>query len=405
MTASSNNKASNNQKWIVAVVDEAFSSSVVGNNQKQNRKLLKIPDPATKEERQYVFHQTLDTTSNNTDATATTRSSNIYEIQELQEDFSSFFVGRHVVKNGNLYVVNRMDPLFFVVTTKTSDMSQKQSWQPYDQTMESALPQELQSFTTILVDETQMKNVYETLCNDQTCDETYYKFSVTKTLNWLKKKQDAVYQVLVKQDALMQMAKKQSFQNMTASKGGSVSSSFNMPDVGGAKAAVPSASDNDKDSYSNVTELKIESIQIICNYLSEEWRKVFIESFDGDVIESSVLGTTSTATSNGTKNDSSANPYQTDSGMNTANSSSSSNTSSSSFKKYVDQKKQDMDRQKTAESIKKKKEVMQPRSIANKRLATISTKGMKSLGSFFGAKAPAKTPGTTEPAKKKMKIT
>ena len=37
----------------------------------------------------------------------------IAEFQTLSENFSSFIVGRHIVKDGDLYLINRIDPLFF----------------------------------------------------------------------------------------------------------------------------------------------------------------------------------------------------------------------------------------------------------------------------------------------------
>jgi hypothetical protein len=297
---------------MVAVVDKVFSESP-----KRPSRILKLKDPSTQESRQYVF----------------INDKHIVEVQSLPADFSSFFVGRHIIKDGNLYVLNRVDPLFFVLAAQIiPEESKKSSWQPFDQTLGS-LPQEVQKSVV----ESQMGHLCQTMNNDQTDNVTYLKFSVPKALSWLQKKQERVYQCLLRQDQVKQQREKN---KVSDTKGGSISASFNMPED--PMAATPSSDNNIV--LSDTKQLKIDSIQIVSSYLSEEWSKKFIESLDG-MTEDAVFSTAPKV-----------------------------------FKSASAPLSQEAD-----DTPAKRTKVEAPRTFGNKRLAQVSTKGMKSLGSFFGA--------------------
>jgi hypothetical protein len=298
-------------KWMVAVVDKVFSES-------PNRpsRIVKLKDPSTQESRQYVF----------------VNDKHIVEVQSLPADFSSFFVGRHIIKDGNLYVLNRVDPLFFVLAAQIPEESKKYPWQPFDQTLQS-LPQELQK----LVVESQMGHLCQTLNNDQTDNVTFLKLSVPKALSWLQKKQERVYQCLLRQDQAKKQREKSKGSN---TKGGSISASFNMPED--PMAATPSS---DNIVLSDTKQLKIDSIQIVSSYLSEEWSKKLIESLDG-MTEDAVFSTAP---------------------------------------KVFKSASAPLPQVEADDTPAKRTKLEAPRTFGNKRLAQVSTKGMKSLGSFFGA--------------------
>ena len=306
---------SDGTKWIVAVVDKAFSRNPSSPTNGYSR-IVKLKDPSTQESRQYVFVNDKD----------------IVEVQSIPSDFSSFFVGRHVVKDGHLYVLNRVDPLFFVLAGQIVDEDKKYSWQPFDQTVES-LPREIQKS----VSEPQMVHLCQTLSNDQTDNVTYFKFSVPKALSWLRKKQECVFQCLLRQDQAKQEREKAKF---SSSMGGSISSNFNMPED--PMAATPSS---DNVLISDTKQLKIDSIQIVCSYLSEDWSNKLIEALEG-IDQDAVF---------------SAAPKE--------------QTSASTSLAQVE----------ADETPAKKVKVEKSRTMGNKRLSSISTKGMKSLSSFFGA--------------------
>ena len=75
-------------KWMVAICAKVFQKDQIGRSE-----LTELLDPTTGDPRRYVLVQN-----------GHERQKLIVEIQSLEADFSSFLVGRHVVKDGNLYV-------------------------------------------------------------------------------------------------------------------------------------------------------------------------------------------------------------------------------------------------------------------------------------------------------------
>lgn len=312
--------SSDGPKWLVAVVDSVFSKE--GKNNKDASKLIKLKDPAIGESREYIFANDKD----------------IVEVQSLEADFSSFIIGRHIVKDGNLYVFNRVDPLFWALSQNSPSKECKQ-WVGYEQIVES-LPQEVRKS----LEENQIGHLCLALSPDQTGgDVPYYKFNAEKALKWLQKKYDRVYQCLLHQNQTKQMQEKEII-SKKGREGGSVSASFHMPDAD-PMAATPKSDD----VVSDTKMLKVEAAQVVSSYLSTDWSTKFLESIS---MNQEIVNTVSSA-----KKD---------------------NPPTSAKRTLVE----DSSKEIQNKSIKK---VEQARTMGNKRLAKVNTKGMKSLSSFFGA--------------------
>jgi len=148
--------------------------------------------------------------------------------------------------------------------------------------------------------------------------------------------------------------------------GGSVSSSFN---VGGPIGAVsPPASKKQKVDTTTTPDTKaltIESLQIICNYLNQSWSKKFVEH----------IGYAMDEITNTTK------PKATTREI--------SNESKGSTPAVLTE--DDLNGSSAKKAAANRNEREAARTTGNKRLAKVNTKGMKSIGSFFGVAAPKKT--------------
>jgi hypothetical protein len=315
---------SSNNKWLVALVDDSFSQATA--QRAPPPKIVELNDPATQDPRNYVIVQK----ENQTD---------IVEIQILPSSFSSFLIGRHVVADGNLYVLTHMDPMFWVLAANSPETTQKRSWQPYEQII-SSLPDSVQK----AVVEEQLGHCFQTLCNDQTDNVCFFKFSEEKAIRWLKRKQEKLYQCFLKQDQV----NTQRQQKELNTKGGSVSATFYMP----ADPMAAATTNNIPDESGN-EQFKIESLQVICNYLSPEWSKKFCETMK--LTEEKVLQVP--------------------------------NTKSPKINIVPVS-------QEEPEAPKAKKKVEDSRTAANKRLSKTNIKGMKTMGSFFGG--PASKKGKTQ---------
>jgi hypothetical protein len=195
----------------------------------------------------------------------------------------------------------------------------------------------------------QMGHLCQTMCNNQTDDVTYYKFSVPKALAWLQKKQERVYQSLLKQDQAKQQQEKSSYANDTSMTGGSVSASLNMPNEDPI-ATHPSTASDKVVVLSNTKQLKLHSLQIVFGYLTQEWSKLYIESLDeADMTQDVVYNTTPKHKATST-------------------------TIKSTAPSAVVQE----------ETPKPTKKVESFCTLGNKRLAKVKTKGMSSMSCFFG---------------------
>eukprot|EP00532_Pseudo-nitzschia_australis_P000988 CAMPEP_0168203696 /NCGR_PEP_ID=MMETSP0139_2-20121125/24992_1 /TAXON_ID=44445 /ORGANISM="Pseudo-nitzschia australis, Strain 10249 10 AB" /LENGTH=293 /DNA_ID=CAMNT_0008129565 /DNA_START=8 /DNA_END=887 /DNA_ORIENTATION=- len=283
--------SSKNKKWIVAVQEQPslHIGRTIGT-------LIKIKEPRTDDCRDYA----------------------IISPQN-----------QNMVKDGDLYLINRIDPLFFYLPTQSIEEQdsvgtngdddnkpepRKKSWQPYNQFLEQS---KLSSEVTKFISEKQLQHICSTFENE----ELYFKFSIEKSLDWLKKKQDT------------------------------------------NEVATPHASKTDKSKLATQTDtkfLRIESLQIVCNYLNQTWSKKFVEH----------MGYTMEEVSNSAKSQTNA-AHDLASERNPA------------FPAVLNEDDLNGTSAKKTAAIQKDREAA--RTVGNKRLAKVKTKGMKSIGSFFGA--------------------
>ncbi len=319
-------------------------------------KLVKLIDPGTGEMRDYASMSSMDGNDKY-----------IAEFQTISENFSSFIVGRHIVKDGDLYLINRIDPLFFYLATQSTSSQQntnsansqqpkKQSWQPYEQFLEQS---KLSREVTQCISEEQIQHLCVTFDNE----ELYFKFNADKALNWLRKKQKRLFESLVRQDEHRRKANETRSSKGIGSDsrlGGSVSANFNF----GETISTPAQKESNKSTSTvsprkedNTQSLKMESFQIICNYLNHDWSKKFMEHMGVSMEELTTSGTKQTRSSSVVSPDIQAGKYQAN---------------------------QENKNKKTSSANQKKLATLS-RTVGNKRLAKVNTKGMRSIGSFFGA--------------------
>lgn len=344
--------AQENEKWILAV-----SSKNSANSSLNASSVAKLNDPSTRLPRQYMLAK------NNAADGQPVKS--IVEVRSLPSDYSSFIVGRHIVKDGNLYVLNKVDPLFFVLSELLDPTSTaKIPWQPLDQCL-SGLPEEIRE----CVAESQLAHICETLCTEQTDNVTYFKLSKTKALVWLRRKQERVFQCFLTQEERRRAQEKKRNDKIEkmggGSRGGSVSSTFHIPDDSvSARPSSPESSTSDNVISSKEAErFKMESIQVVTSYLSGVWKQALLDSLE--VSEDRAFGTT--AKPSATTTTTSA---PTTSGLVKVTTTDTSTKVPESVP--------------TVTPKQPKKPVIKARSMGNKQLEKINKRGMTSLTSFFG---------------------
>lgn len=376
-TAKHDNSLSTEERWIVAMTEEgnplvsAFKVDSTGRNgpgtgsstvvvDRGDVIVRTFPDPSTGENRQYFV----------------TEDYQIMEVQSLEADFSSYFVERHVVQDGNLYMVNRVDPLFFFlsaqsITVENKEKEGKRPWRPVDQTVANDnVPHEVQRALLTDFGRCQLRHLCVTFQND---DLFFLKFDTKKALQWLQKKQEGLLKCMIHQHN-EQSRKGKLHRNVDGSSSqatkakGSISDTFIIPDQKelesskDATSGSPSSFDPTCLSEAQKQGLKVECLQIVCNYLNDEWSRAFVDHLGLTV----PLSTEPPNGKNGNQTAVSPDRPSTQDG--------SGDTSLSSS------------------SLSTKKTAQTAQSAGNKQLAKVKTKGMKSIASFFGgtAKKPAK---------------
>lgn len=253
----------------------------------------------------------------------------IYEVQGLEAKYSSYFVGSHVLSNGALHVATRVDPLFFVLANLTSGGK----WQPFEQL---EIPDIIQNCIA-------NKKQYQHVCqvNDQLGDDMLlYKLNDEKVLKWISKKQERAYAVMKKEV----LASKE--QGPTTS---AISQGFNLiEDIDDNMAPTTNTMSTTRDlSCAEQIRVRQHSIQVLCEYLNPEWCSKWLKHLGEN--ESTVLNP-----------DAERKPAK---------------------RTWEEVSVMDMDH---LVAVEKKKPIAQ--SVGLKRLKKVSTKGMKSMSSFFGAK-------------------
>jgi hypothetical protein len=260
-----------------------------------------------------------------------------------------------IVGDGSLYTVTRMDPLFFLLTadrlletTDASSAQPQQQWQPLEQIMDTLMQHDATLVSCLKSNIKQLNHLYDELnhgggVNDDNDDddddsECFYKFSITKALVWLTRKQQAVQQVLLQQQMKAEQKKKNGFLAATAASpsavGGSFCSTFNMiPDQKdimaqkkssattvsveqlAAEAALRAQREEERRLQRQESRARDESIQIVCNYLDDaSWKGAFLKHLHvlSDAEADKVLwGKTTSSSSNGNYNVNNKRPAST----------------------------------------------------------------------------------------------
>jgi hypothetical protein len=325
------------------------------------------------------------------------------EIQSIPCDYGAFLLRQTpsststttattipmIVGDGSLYTVTRMDPLFFLLTAdrlvETGSSSSVGSvgsvggvggtsknhdggdqWQPLEQILDALQDPTLVS--CLQSNPKQLKHLYDELNLDDDKNDRFYKFSVSKALIWLTRKQEAIQQVLLQQQLEKQAAddlkKKKATAETLTTVGGSFCSTFNMiqdndkvdmtqktstssssleqQQQAEAAATLRSKQEEECRLQRQETRAREESIQIVCNYLVDDnasWKGAFLKHlqvYDDNEANKVLWGkTTSSSISISSNNNNNKRPATTTatfaastklSGANSINKSSSSAT-------------------------------------------------------------------------------
>lgn len=187
----------------------------------------------------------------------------ILEINGLDSEYASFLIsGKSSLAlgmNNTLHSFTPIDPLFWLLTEE--HLVQQHSWQPLDQIQTS-----FEDHLSLCIDEKQLSLLFSRMEMDE--DQIFYKFKVEKALEWLERKRQAVY------DTLLAMSKEDHERHQsTWGKEGAFSESFCLS----GDQIDQSATARDTVFQPNEAELKSQSIQIVCEYLDESWRKKYLE--------------------------------------------------------------------------------------------------------------------------------
>eukprot|EP00559_Dactyliosolen_fragilissimus_P002851 CAMPEP_0184859516 /NCGR_PEP_ID=MMETSP0580-20130426/4487_1 /TAXON_ID=1118495 /ORGANISM="Dactyliosolen fragilissimus" /LENGTH=403 /DNA_ID=CAMNT_0027356161 /DNA_START=54 /DNA_END=1265 /DNA_ORIENTATION=- len=307
------NHESKSEKAVVSLLDlnncERPNKVKTGNfkNITQNPlspTIVTLSDPFDGQDRQYLLID-----------------NNIIEIHSTphsSQKYSSYFVGNRVISNGNLHLMNRVDPLYFLLQSLYKNLNcgvnknskeilndKLSKWQPIDQIF-SLLPTEVRS-TLYLNEESndidikQMKNLFDV--SDQFGEDLIlYKFDLTKVMVWLSKKYDIVRNTLERIETerkIFSISKCKSNSCPDVIKGseggskGAFSSSFIMEDdiviksrdtlnenpiKMSEKSKQQEVSLNASSNLNQKEMLKVHmsAVQIVCQYLNKHLREKFL---------------------------------------------------------------------------------------------------------------------------------
>ena len=254
--------------------------------------------------------------------------------------------------NGNLHVVTPVDPLFWCLRDEDLSPGKQAQWQPMNQIL-SIFPSMVQA----TLDVQQLGHVYSKMSLGDDDEESFYKFSVPKALQWLQKKQERAEKALTQQELLTNQVRPDS---QSTGSGGAFVHGFNLG--GSQPEKEESAADNDRKAaraeqrrQQASQRAKVESIQVVCNYLTRAWREAFLEHLNvraQDALESPAH-----------------------------------RSKRKREEKEIGQENDDNNGTNNDEnmlvSTKKKKAIPRPITVGAKRLAKVNTKGMSKMSSFF----------------------
>ena len=341
-------------------------------------KTVSLKHPSTGEDSDFMLLTTTTTTT-------TPTKHHIYELQSLETKYGSYFLGSHVLGNNNttnnggggaqlLHVATRMDPMFFVLSSlggaaaSASSQNNQKKWQPLDQLNVPDMIQMTISNNKQYQHVCQVNNQLKGGDDDDDDDNMLlYKLCDKQVFQWLTRKQERVYNVM-KEQALA-ASNKVGPAGGGAAANSAMSQGFNLLDDN--QDVVPSTTTTTADvsltttttttttttleqqlSSTDQTRLRQHSLQVVCEYLNPDWRTKWLQHI-GETTESVLLQ--------------------------------EENKKLPSTKRTWDEHHADNNNMNFVDSAEKKKKP-DAQSVGLKRLQKVSTKGMKSMSSFFGAK-------------------
>ena len=296
---SSPTKTENGNSLMVAIVDQTVATPTTtassSHSHPESYRPVRLPSPSdpTQEQDYLLVTTTTTTTANGSHTTA----SHLMELQTLdsdnpsaatahQQQYQAWFVGNTVVANGKLYVVSRVDPLFWMLAridvpalsaaASAGTTSQQQPWQPLDQLL-VGVPTPVQQ----ALDPRQMQHLaatYNMGDDDDDDDEVFYKWTLPKIMAWLDQKQQSVVRVLEHQ--LWQQLQHE--QASSQHGGGAFCAGFSLrsePTAAAVSETItpPSSNTTPTLTAAHHQQAKHESLQIVCNYLSPSWQTAWLE--------------------------------------------------------------------------------------------------------------------------------
>ncbi|XP_070537824.1 ribonuclease H2 subunit B-like [Ptychodera flava] len=162
-----------NNQWVL-IVPESEVSDVKANEQEPN--FVKLRHPKTDHGAMFMF------TNDNT---------SVLEVLRFEDDYRSWFVGETVQEDGSLYMTTPIDPLFLVLPYLIR-ADQSGMFMTLDQIVsDEDYPQ-----CSRIVDCTEIANLNHIADWKGNDDIKAYRFSKTKTLDWLKMKVERTADVL-----------------------------------------------------------------------------------------------------------------------------------------------------------------------------------------------------------------
>ena len=302
--------------------------------------------------------------------------SNIYEIQSTAPNtgkYASYMIGSRFISNPDLFVVSRVDPLFFVLDYLESVASNNADdgggkWQPFDQLFKDISSHVLTALNTNLSVSTiqevgQLAHLLDT--SDVFGDDIVCKFNDNKAMTWLNAKYQRSLVVL----RARKLNKKRRLAERKASgEYGAFSSSFVL-DEGKKEKTEDKLSEEAEVTLSDEEEraVQVQALQLLSEYLPTSWRAKLAKSLNLTEQETKK----STPTTSGEKRPRSK--WEGVIGQTDADDLLCLATGQS--------------KEELANSVTPvEKSVKNAQSVGLKRLAKVNTKGMMSLTSFFGGK-------------------
>eukprot|EP00956_Cyclotella_meneghiniana_P036585 scaffold127606_cov73-Cyclotella_meneghiniana.AAC.2 len=301
----------------------------------------------------------------------------IYEIQSTAPNngkYASYMIGSRFISNPDLFVVSRVDPLFFVldylesVSSNNADDGGGGKWQPFDQLFKDISPHVLTALNMNLSVSTiqEMGQLAHLLdASDVFGDDIVCKFNDDKAMTWLNAKYQRSLLVL----RARKLDKKRRLAERKASgEYGAFSSSFVLDE--GKKEKTEKNGNNGVEMSLNEEEnraVQVSALQLLSEYLPTSWRAKLAKSLNLTEQETKK----STPTTSGEKRPRSK--WEGAIGQTDAD---------DLLCLATGQSKEGM-----ANSVTPvENSVKNAQSVGLKRLAKVNTKGMKSLTSFFGGK-------------------